>query len=99
QPLPRSRPQHGQRNKVPLAGTILIAALTPGAFLQLAETKDTQPGKTGEMQMLEESREEIRKTVPENAQGVSRLRHELAFFWFCYVYDPIATGLRFVHLV
>ena len=81
-------------------GTVLWAALTPGAFLELA-TDGGEEGndKTGEMQMLEVSREEIRKNVAEDAKGFTRLRQSLYVWWYCYVYDPIATGFRFAHLV
>lgn len=74
-----------------------MAAMTPGAFLQLAEKVDADE-KTGEMQMLEESRREIRKSVSEEAHGVSRLRQSFSVFWYYYIYDSIATGVRFVHL-
>lgn len=76
---------------------MLIAALTPGAFLKLAEDGDGNE-KTGEMQMLEVSRQEVRKTVAENAGGLSKLKQEVFVFLYCYIYDPIATGFRFVHL-
>ena len=78
-------------------GTTLGAALTPGAFLKLAKSGDDDE-KTGEMQMLEISRQEIRKTVAENARGLTKLRQSLYVFWYCYIYEPVATGLRFVHL-
>lgn len=79
------------------AGTMLMATMTPAAFLQLAEEGDGGR-KTGEKLMLEESRNEVRKSVAEDARGVSRLRQSLSVFWTCYVYDPIATGVRFAHL-
>jgi aarF domain-containing kinase len=62
----------------------------------LAEKGDQD--KTGEMQMLEVSRQEIRKSVSEDARGLTKLCQELFVFWYCYIYDPIATGFRFVHL-
>ena len=49
--------------------------------------------------MLEVSREEIRKSVAEDAKGLTRLRQSLYVWCYCYVYDPIATGFRFAHLV
>lgn len=81
----------------PVIGGLVMAALAPGAFLKLAEHPDDHE-KTGEMQMLEASREEIRKTVPEDARGLSRVCQSLRVFWYYYVYDPIATGFRFLHL-
>lgn len=80
--------------------TVLIAALTPGAFLKLAKEGDGNE-KTGELQMLEVSRKEAQQSVAvaEDARGVSRLRQSLFVFWYCCIYEPIATGLRFAHLV
>lgn len=80
-----------------MIGGVVMAALAPGAFLKLAEDSDGRE-KTGEMQMLEASRKEIRTFVPENARGLSRVCQSLWVFWYCYVYDPIATGFRFLHL-
>jgi len=78
-------------------GGVVMAALAPSAFLKLAESPDDGE-KTGEMQMLEASREEIRKAVPQGARGLSKLYHSLWVCWYYYVYDPIATGFRFLHL-
>ena len=86
------------KRNAPVGRTVLLATLTPGAFLELAEEGDGN-GKTGEMQMLEISRQEIRKSVEEDARGLTRLRQCLSVWWFCYIYDPIATGFRFIHLV
>ncbi|PWY77986.1 ubiquinone biosynthesis protein [Aspergillus eucalypticola CBS 122712] len=60
---------------------------------------DDDNGKTGEMQMLEVSRQEVRKTVDDDARGLKRIWQTLYVFTYCYIYDPIATGFRFVHLV
>ncbi|OJJ33136.1 hypothetical protein ASPWEDRAFT_609733 [Aspergillus wentii DTO 134E9] len=91
------RPWKGSRGRIPVGGTLLVAALTPGAFLDMVEGGDGHD-KTGEMQMLEASRREIQKSVAEDAQGASKLRQSLYVFWYYYVYDPITTGFRFVHL-
>lgn len=80
-----------------MIGAVVMAALAPASFLKLAEDSG-DPEKTGEMQMLEVSREEIRKTVSKEARGFSRFYQSLSVFWYYYVYDPIATGFRFVHL-
>lgn len=76
---------------------VVMATLAPSAFLKLAEDASDHE-MTGEMQMLEASREEIRKVVPANARGLARLGQSLWVFWYCYIYDPIATGFRFIHL-
>lgn len=91
------RPWKGSRGRIPVGGTLLVAALTPGAFLDMVEGGDGHD-KTGEMQMLEASRREIQKSVAEDAQGASKLRQSLYVFWYYYVYDPITTSFRFVHL-
>jgi aarF domain-containing kinase len=75
-----------------------LAALSPGAFLKLAK-ESNGGGTTGEEKMLEASRNEIRTTIPENARGLSRLWQATYVFFYCYVYEPIATGIRFFHLV
>lgn len=84
--------------RAPVIGGVVMATLAPGAFLKLAEDSDGH-GMTGEMQMLEASREEIRKVVPTDARGLSRLCQSIGVLWYHYVYDPIATGFRFLHLV
>lgn len=87
----------GPPRRARLIGGMVMAALGPSVFLKLAEETDDRE-TTGEMQMLQASREEIRKRVQADARGLSRLRQELWVFLYCYVYDPIATGFRFLHL-
>ena len=65
--------------------------------MRLSE-EDNGDGKTPEMHMLEASREEIKKSVPETAHGLKRLWHEFYLFVDLYVWEPIATGFRFLHL-
>lgn len=80
-----------------MLGTMLFAAaLSPGAFMELAEKNSEN--KTGEMKMLEASREEIRKTVSDDTHGLARVGQEVYVFLYCYVYEPVATGIRFLHL-
>ena len=55
-------------------------------------------GRTGKEQMLEASREEIRKKIPENTHGLNRLYRSVVFVLDQYIYEPIATSLRFVYL-
>ncbi|KAL8994597.1 MAG: hypothetical protein Q9169_005476 [Polycauliona sp. 2 TL-2023] len=81
---------HGERR-------ILWALLTPAAFVRLSE-EENDDGKTPEEHMLEASREEIRKAVPESAHGLNRLCRNVYLFLDLYVYEPIATGFRFLHL-
>lgn len=87
-----------QWRKPPVAGTLLLAALSPAAFVKLSE-EDTGDGKTREDHMLEASRAEIEKSPPDDLHGVRRAWRGLYLLWDRYVFEPIATGLRFLHLV
>ncbi|KAE8148835.1 hypothetical protein BDV25DRAFT_157375 [Aspergillus avenaceus] len=100
-PRPRfNRPPSWRRprGRIQVQGTLLFSSLTPGAFLKLAGEGDGNE-KTGEMQMLDASRQEIRKGVTEDARGLQKLWQGLFVYGYYYVYDPIATGCRFIHLM
>ncbi|KAL8830050.1 MAG: hypothetical protein Q9170_005913 [Blastenia crenularia] len=84
-------------SKGPGGRKILYALLTPAAFVRLSE-EDNGDGKTAEEHMLEASREEIKKEVPESVHGLTRLWKEVYLFLDLYIYEPIATGFRFLHL-
>lgn len=90
-PSPRA-PYGGQGRR-----RILYSLLTPAAFVRLSE-EDNGDGKTPEEHMLEASREEIRKSIPENVHGLTRAWKGLYLFLDLYIYEPIATGFRFLHL-
>ena len=49
--------------------------------------------------MLEASREEIRKRIPDDVHGLRRVIRSIYFVLDQYIYEPIATGFRFLHLV
>lgn len=85
-------PPAGPRGRI-----ILFSLLTPAAFVQLSEA-DTDDGKTAEEHMLAASRDEISKEVPDNIHGVRRVVRYLVFFLDQWIYEPIATGFRFLHL-
>ncbi|EON64672.1 Atypical/ABC1/ABC1-C protein kinase [Coniosporium apollinis CBS 100218] len=89
---PPPPPKHGRR--------ILLAAatLTPAVFAELA-TADTNDGKTGEEHMLEASRAEIDHAVPAALKNSKKWRRAIYFFIDDWIVEPIATGLRFIHLV
>ena len=76
----------------------LLAALTPAAFVRLSE-EDIDDGKSPEEHMLEASRAEIQKHVPDNIHGLRRAWQGLLLVLDNCIYEPIATGLRFLHLV
>ncbi|KAL5044443.1 hypothetical protein BDW71DRAFT_185981 [Aspergillus fruticulosus] len=95
-----SRPQRsipGLQKGVPRVGTVLFGALVPGAFVKIAETEDD--GKTGEKLMLEASRREFREDVLGKTEERIGLGGPVLAYWAYYVYDTIATGFRFLHLV
>lgn len=75
-----------------------VSALTPAAFIQLSEG-DYGDGKTPEQHMLEASRAEIRKRVPDDYHGLRRAWTGFYLFLDQFIYEPIATGFRFLHLV
>ncbi|KAI1619000.1 aarF domain-containing kinase [Exophiala viscosa] len=72
------------------------AALSSGAFVEISEQHED--GKTAEMQMLEVSRQEIDKKVPEDARGIRRVYKTIVYVLDQYIYEPLATGLRFFYL-
>ena len=49
--------------------------------------------------MLEASREEISKKIPDNVRGLEKVGRYIFFFLDQWIYEPIATGFRFLHLV
>jgi aarF domain-containing kinase len=87
--------RRGPRTPHPL---LLAATLSPAAFIKLSE-EDRKDGKSGEEQMLEASREEIEKKIPDDMHGMKRFLKTIWVVFDEYLYEPIATGLRFLHLV
>ncbi|KEF58967.1 Atypical/ABC1/ABC1-C protein kinase [Exophiala aquamarina CBS 119918] len=80
--------------------SILLAAatLSPVVFVEISEN-GAQDGKTTEMQMLEASRDEISKKVPEDVRGLRRFYKTVIYAVDQYIYEPLATTFRFFHLV
>lgn len=76
-----------------------MAALSPTAFVQIGEADEKEDGLTGEERMLAASREEIDNYIPEALQGSKRWRIQIWRFLNTYILEPIATGIRFLHLV
>jgi aarF domain-containing kinase len=91
-----------KRRVTTLPGTprtiLVIAALSPAAFVQISQEEVTD-GQTAEAHMLEVSREEIRKKIPDDVHGLNRLFRCVIFFVDQYIYEPVATSLRFLYLV
>lgn len=100
-----SRGQQGWQWTVPphrgqaplLAAAQATAALGTAAFVKLSENEEAS-GDTGEMRMLQASRKEIAKKVDDDDRGFSRLRHKVVYFLDLYVWEPLCTGFRFIHL-
>lgn len=49
--------------------------------------------------MLEVSRKELAEQVPKSLENSKKYRRGIYFFVEDYIIEPIATGLRFLHLV
>lgn len=97
--------QHDARRRLPtpLVATSSGAALATAAFVELADKNDEEEGshssaETGEMRMLEASRAEIARKIDPNDMGLSRIRHRIFLFLSSYVWEPLCTGVRFLHL-
>jgi aarF domain-containing kinase len=54
---------------------------------------------TQEEAMLAASRKELKEQLPHAIQGSKKIRRGIYFFIDVYIVEPIATGLRFLHLV
>jgi aarF domain-containing kinase len=67
--------------------------------VQLSEKDNGGTEQTAEGRMLEASRDEIKKEVDEDVHGIRRLRDHIFLFVDLYVWEPLCTGLRFLHLV
>lgn len=91
----RFRPSSG---RPPKDIKLVLSLLTPAAFVQLSE-EDNGDGKTPEEHMLEASRAEIQRSVPANVHGLTRLWKNIYYVVDTYIWEPLATGFRFLHLV
>ena len=82
-------------------GLLLATAvgLSPLAFVQMSEKDNEGTEQTTEGRMLQASRDEIKKEVSSDVHGVRRFRDHIIVFVDLYIWEPICTGLRFLHLV
>lgn len=79
---------------------MLLAALSPAAFVSIAEDNESpEGGQTHEGKMLEISRRELEEYVPQHLRGSKTVRVGIWKFVDNWIAEPIATGLRFLHLV
>lgn len=90
---PNGRPHIILKSSVPVSlGTVAFAALAQHS----GENGDNE---TTEKRMLEASRRELQKKLDDNDHGLSRVRHGVLLFLDSYVWEPLCTGFRFLHLV
>ncbi|KAJ4423101.1 hypothetical protein N0V82_002230 [Gnomoniopsis sp. IMI 355080] len=89
---------HQRPRSAPLVFAANSTALGTAAFVELSEDKDAGSGQTGEKRMLEASRAEISKKLDDDDRGFSRLRHGIVLFLDVYLWEPLCTGFRFLHL-
>lgn len=82
-------------------GLVLAAAatLSPIAFVQISEEDNEGTEMTAEGRMLEASREEIEKKVGDDVHGLRRVKDSIIYFLDVYLWEPLCTGMRFLHLV
>lgn len=48
--------------------------------------------------MLAASRDEIKKEVKDDVRGIRRIRDSIILFLDVYLWEPLCTGTRFLHL-
>jgi hypothetical protein len=84
-------------------GLLLAAAtcLSPAAFLRLSSIDNDGTNETAEGRMLAASRSELKdaKTVSDDTHGFSRFKDTVILFIDMYIWEPLCTGTRFLHLV
>ena len=73
--------------------------MSPLAFVEISHDKAGNGDKTHEEAMLEVSRKELAEQVPKSLEKSKKYRRSIYFFIEDYIIEPIATGLRFLHLV
>ncbi|KAI8936839.1 hypothetical protein NX059_012555 [Plenodomus lindquistii] len=82
-----------------VAGAAAGAALSPLAFVAIGSDQAGSGETTHEAAMLEVSRRELEAQVPKALEHSAKYRRGLYLFVEDYLIEPIATGLRFLHLV
>lgn len=95
-PSPRQSPRF--KGKILLTATANVA-LGTATFVKLSEKDNGNTEHTAEERMLAASREELKKTVDEDENGLYRFGHRIYIFLDLYFWEPLCTGVRFVELV
>ena len=84
--------------KPPRTKLLVWSLLTPATFLALSE-EEHGDGKTAEEHMLEASRAEIAKELPDDLHGYRRVLGGIWLYLDILIVEPVATTFRFLHLV
>jgi hypothetical protein len=100
-PIHTPRPARSSRWRLRTVvwATAANGALGAAAFAELATKDNSGTEETGEMRMLEASREEIAEKVADDDRGFLRIRHEVVLMLDLYIWEPLSTGVRFLQLV
>ncbi|KAF1813051.1 ABC1-domain-containing protein [Eremomyces bilateralis CBS 781.70] len=77
---------------------LLSAAITPLALVSLGE-RNADGTRTPEQAMLDASRAELAAQVPTVLENSRKVRRTIYHFLDDYIYEPVATGLRLLHLI
>lgn len=107
---PGWRPLHGRRRaaarSMMLRASAGAAAVGTAAFVELAHGDYSGTDETGEHRMLQLSRAEMGAQVPRGGDdgddgggGLARAARRLVLLLDVYVWEPVCTGVRFLHLV
>jgi aarF domain-containing kinase len=83
-------------------GSLLLLAVSPATFVQIADDEENgheKNGKTHEEMMLDISMQELEDYVPPRLQNSRKVRRSIWRFVDQWIVEPVATGLRFLHLV
>ena len=96
---PFSSPPRPRYGRTILLAAVGATALSPAVFVALSEKDNGGTSQTGEGRMLAASREEIEKKLSDDDVGLSRIRHGIVLFLDVYIWEPICTAFRFVHLL
>lgn len=80
-------------------GAATGVVLSPLALVNIGHDQSGNGEKTHEEAMLEVSRKELAEQVPKALQNSTKYRRGIYFFIDDYILEPIATGLRFLHLL
>lgn len=91
--------QSSRPKRFMLYASVNGVALGTAAFVKLAEKDNAGTELTSEERMLQVSREEIEKRKDETSDRFTRFRNNFVYYLDVYLWEPICTGVRFLHLV